>query len=61
MEMLGGYLYLHMDLGSGAVRVRASNVRLDDGSWHSVEVLRNQKVGTVTVDGVITDFRTPGK
>ena len=36
LELLGGYLYLHLDLGSGAVRIRGSNARLDNSDWHKV-------------------------
>ena len=59
--MLEGYLYLHLDLGSGAAKLRSSNQKLDDGAWHRVEILRNQKVGTINVDEEIATFQTPGK
>ncbi len=61
LELLDGYLYLHLDLGSGAVRKRASNLRLDDSAWHRVEVLRNRRAGTVGVDRGLSDFNTPGE
>ena len=60
MELLDGYLYLHLDLGSGAIRVRASNRRLDDGGWHKVELVRSKKTGTVSVDDDLNGFKTPG-
>ncbi|TRY78868.1 hypothetical protein TCAL_10650 [Tigriopus californicus] len=61
MEMMEGYLYKHIDLGSGAVKLRASNRRLDDGAWHKVEILRNQRSGTITVDEELHSFETPGE
>ena len=45
LELLEGYLYLHMNLGSGGIKFRASNRRLSDSSWHRVEILRNQRHG----------------
>ena len=36
LELLEGHLYLHLDLGSGAVKVRAAR-RLNDGAWHKVQ------------------------
>ena len=61
MELMDGFLYLHMDLGSGAVKMMASNQRLAEGETHSVEVLRNGKAGTVSIDDQLTTFTTPGK
>ena len=36
MELLDGHLHVHLDLGSGAAKIRASRFTLDDGSWHQV-------------------------
>ncbi|XP_023287827.1 neurexin-3, partial [Orussus abietinus] len=59
-EILGGHLYLHADLGSGPVKVRASRRRVDDGAWHDVALRRVDRDGRVTVDGATVEFRTPG-
>ncbi|XP_024942008.1 neurexin-1 isoform X3 [Cephus cinctus] len=59
-EMLGGHLYLHADLGSGPVKVRASKRRVDDGTWHDVALRRVERDGRVTVDDSHAEFRTPG-
>ncbi len=61
VELVDGYLHLHLDLGSGGMRMRASNLRLDDSAWHRVEVVRNKQAGTVAVDDAVTEFETPGK
>ena len=47
IELLEGYLYLHLDLGSGALRSRTSNARLDDGRWHKVDLVRERRTGTI--------------
>jgi hypothetical protein len=52
---------LHLDLGSGALRLRASNGRLDDGNWHKIDIVRNRRTGTLRLDDESHDFETPGK
>lgn len=49
-----------MDLGSGAVKLRASKKRVDDGDWHDLVFRRNGRDGKVSVDAQWNDFRTPG-
>ena len=61
MELLSGFLYLHLDLGDGPIKIRSSNKVLNDGVWHSVMVVRNGRSGSVKVDGDAIDFETPGR
>ncbi|XP_055617047.1 neurexin-1 isoform X4 [Toxorhynchites rutilus septentrionalis] len=61
VELLNGHIYIHMDLGSGAVKVRASRRRVDDGVWHELSLRRSGRDGKVGVDGQWNDFRTPGE
>ncbi|XP_061721601.1 neurexin 1 isoform X2 [Cydia pomonella] len=61
VEMLNGYIYVHMDLGSGGVRVRASRRRVDDSHWHEFLLRRTGRDGRVTVDGANAEFKTPGE
>ncbi|XP_052863828.1 neurexin-1 [Anopheles cruzii] len=61
VELLNGHIYIHMDLGTGAVKVRASRRRVDDGVWHELSVRRSGREGKVGVDGQWNDFRTPGE
>lgn len=60
MEILNGHIYIHVDLGTGAVKVRASRRRVDDGSWHELILRRTGKECKVSVNGQWNDFRTPG-
>lgn len=60
-EILDGHLYLHMDLGSGPIKVKASRRRVDNGTWHDVSLRRVERNGYVAVDGDKTDFLTVGK
>ncbi|KAG6442553.1 hypothetical protein O3G_MSEX002421 [Manduca sexta] len=59
--MLNGYIYVHVDLGSGGVRVRASRRRVDDSHWHEFLLRRSGRDGRVTVDGANAEFKTPGE
>lgn len=45
LELLDGFLYMVMDMGSGSVKIKASNTRLDDGEWHHVDFQRNGRNG----------------
>ncbi|XP_054713514.1 neurexin-1-like [Uloborus diversus] len=59
-ELLDGHVFLLLNLGSGAVKVKATTRRVDDGQWHIVSLKRNGKSGRVTVDESAVDFITPG-
>ena len=61
MEMLSGFLYLHLDLGDGPIKIRSSNKVLNDGNWHSVTIVRDGGSGSVKVDRNTIDFKTPGR
>lgn len=60
MELLNGHIYIHVDLGSGAVKVRASRRRVDDGGWHELMLRRTGRECKVSIDSQWNDFRTPG-
>lgn len=60
VEVLNGHIYIHIDLGSGAAKVRASRKRVDDGIWHELTVRRNGREGKVGVDQQWNDFKVPG-
>ncbi|GLV43351.1 Neurexin 1 [Carabus blaptoides fortunei] len=60
VEVLNGHVYVHLDLGSGGVKVRASRRRVDDGSWHELVLRRTGRDGRVTVDGSPAEFVTTG-
>ncbi|XP_045116786.1 neurexin-1-like isoform X2 [Portunus trituberculatus] len=60
VELMEGHLYLHLSLGSGLRKVKATNRRIDDGWWHEVTLNRDGQVGRITVDEGANDFTTPG-
>ncbi|KAG8146661.1 hypothetical protein E2320_013790, partial [Naja naja] len=41
MELLDGYLYLLLDMGSGGIKMRASTKKVNDGEWCHVDFQRD--------------------
>lgn len=60
MELLNGHIYIHVDLGTGAVKLRASRRRVDEGNWHELILRRTGRECKVAIDGQWNEFRTPG-
>ncbi|CAL8384116.1 unnamed protein product [Arctogadus glacialis] len=49
MELLDGYLYLLIDMGSGKTKLKTSNKKVTDGEWCHVDFQREgRKAGTKT-------------
>lgn len=46
----GGYLEFSFDLGSGPVKIRNEQVRVDDGQRHSVILKRHEVSGSIEID-----------
>ncbi|KAI1728069.1 laminin G domain-containing protein [Ditylenchus destructor] len=60
-ELIDGYLFLVINLGSGYVRLQTTTKPVNEGSvWHTVAMERVGRTGSVTVDTVKTVFSTPG-
>lgn len=61
VELFESHLYLHLNLGTGHVKLRASQQRVDDAHWHQLDIeRRDANGGTITLDGVAHEFQTPG-
>ncbi|XP_039633271.1 neurexin-2-like isoform X13 [Perca fluviatilis] len=56
MELLDGFLYLVMDMGSGSIKMKASNKRLDDGEWCHVDFQRSGRNGFISVNSQSIPF-----
>lgn len=61
LELVDGHLFLHLDLGSGPLKVKAPKKRLADGTWHELSVSRAGREGRITIDGASAEFNTPGE
>ncbi|KAM9847109.1 LOW QUALITY PROTEIN: neurexin-2-beta [Aulostomus maculatus] len=56
IELLDGILYLVMDMGSGSIKMKASNKRLDDGEWCHVDFQRKGRNGFISVNSQSIPF-----
>lgn len=59
IELLSGHVFLLMNMGSGAMKVKASNRRVDDSNWHTVRMTRDGRTGRVSVDDNSVAFIAP--
>ncbi|KAJ8924521.1 hypothetical protein NQ315_007319 [Exocentrus adspersus] len=58
VEIYNGHVYVHLDLGSGPIKQRASKNRIDDGNWHQFVLRRDNRNCMSTVDGYHIEFKT---
>ncbi|XP_071372116.1 neurexin-2-beta isoform X6 [Centroberyx affinis] len=56
MELLDGFFYLVMDMGSGSIKMKASNKRLNDGEWCHVDFQREGRKGFISVNSHSSPF-----
>ncbi|XP_066501285.1 neurexin 2a isoform X2 [Hoplias malabaricus] len=56
MELLDGFLYLLMDMGSGSIKMKASTKKVNDGEWCHVDFQREGRKGSVSVNGRMMPF-----
>lgn len=45
VELLDGSLYLLLDMGSGTIKVKATQTKVNDGAWHHVDIQRDGRSG----------------
>ncbi|XP_030635339.1 neurexin-2-beta isoform X5 [Chanos chanos] len=58
MELLDGFLYLLMDMGSGSIKLKASNKKVNDGEWCHVDFQREGRKGSISVNSRTMPFNT---
>ncbi|XP_075890056.1 neurexin-2-beta isoform X6 [Nelusetta ayraudi] len=59
MELLDGYLYLLIDMGSGKTKLKASNKKVNDGDWCHVDFQREGRKGSISVNSRSMPFNSP--
>uniref|UniRef100_A0AAQ6IBT0 Neurexin 2 n=1 Tax=Anabas testudineus TaxID=64144 RepID=A0AAQ6IBT0_ANATE len=59
MELLDGYLYLLIDMGSGKTKLKASNKKVNDGDWCHVDFQREGRKGSISVNSRSMPFSSP--
>ena len=45
VELLDGSLYLLLDMGSGTIKVKATQNKVNDGAWYHVDIQRDGRSG----------------
>ncbi|XP_062864327.1 neurexin 2b isoform X2 [Trichomycterus rosablanca] len=58
MELLDGYLFLLMDMGSGSIKIKASNKKVNDGEWCHVDFQREGRKGSISVNSRTMPFNS---
>ncbi|XP_041431030.1 neurexin-3 isoform X11 [Xenopus laevis] len=61
VELLDGHLYLLLDMGSGTIKVKATNKKANDGEWCHVDIQRDGRSGTISVNTKRTPFTASGE
>ncbi|XP_063801300.1 neurexin-2-beta isoform X14 [Pseudophryne corroboree] len=61
VELLEGTLYLLLDLGSGGIKVKASHKKVNDGEWCHVDIQRDGRRGSISVNSRNTPFQVGGE
>uniref|UniRef100_A0AAY4AAI2 Neurexin-2-like n=1 Tax=Denticeps clupeoides TaxID=299321 RepID=A0AAY4AAI2_9TELE len=56
MELLDGYLYLLLDMGSGSIKMKASNKKVNSGEWCHVDFQREGRKGSISVNSRSVPF-----
>uniref|UniRef100_M3ZHA6 Neurexin 3b n=1 Tax=Xiphophorus maculatus TaxID=8083 RepID=M3ZHA6_XIPMA len=61
VELLDGGLYLLLDMGSGTIKVKATQAKVSDGAWHHVDIQRDGRSGIISVNSRRTPFTASGE
>ncbi|XP_069049086.1 neurexin 3a isoform X22 [Lepisosteus oculatus] len=61
VELLDGSLYLLLDMGSGTIKVKATQKKVNDGEWYHVDIQRDGRSGTISVNSRRTPFTASGE
>ncbi|XP_069064483.1 neurexin 3 isoform X14 [Pleurodeles waltl] len=61
VELLDGSLYLLLDMGSGTIKVKATSKKANDGEWYHVDIQRDGRSGTISVNSKRTPFMASGE
>ncbi|XP_041447481.1 neurexin-2 isoform X11 [Xenopus laevis] len=61
VELLDGTLYLLLDLGSGGIKIKGSHKKVNDGEWCHVDIQRDGRKGSISVNSRNTPFQVGGE
>ncbi|XP_072895450.1 neurexin 3a isoform X38 [Hemitrygon akajei] len=60
VELLDGNLFLLLDMGSGAIKIKSTTRKVNDGEWYHVDIQRDGRSGTISVNSRRTPFTASG-
>lgn len=49
VELLDGALFLLLDMGSGTIKVKATQAKVNDDAWYHVDIQRDGRSGMITM------------
>uniref|UniRef100_A0A8C9T501 Neurexin 3a n=1 Tax=Scleropages formosus TaxID=113540 RepID=A0A8C9T501_SCLFO len=61
VELLDAHLYLLLDMGSGTIKVKATQSKVNDGTWYHVDIQRDGRSGTISVNSRRIPFTASGE
>uniref|UniRef100_A0A3B3CQH0 Neurexin 3b n=1 Tax=Oryzias melastigma TaxID=30732 RepID=A0A3B3CQH0_ORYME len=61
VELLDGALFLLLDMGSGTIKVKATQTKVNDEAWHHVDIQRDGRSGIISVNSHRTPFTASGE
>ncbi|XP_076874270.1 neurexin 3b isoform X3 [Brachyhypopomus gauderio] len=61
VELLDGGLYILLDMGSGTIKVKATQNKVNDGAWHHVDIQRDGRSGIISVNSHRIPFTATGE
>uniref|UniRef100_UPI00358FE553 neurexin-3a-like isoform X2 n=1 Tax=Myxine glutinosa TaxID=7769 RepID=UPI00358FE553 len=61
MELFDGFLYMLLDMGSGTIRMKATELKVNDGDWYHVDFQRDGRTGSVSVNSQRSPFTASGE
>uniref|UniRef100_A0A3P9MJP3 Neurexin-3b n=1 Tax=Oryzias latipes TaxID=8090 RepID=A0A3P9MJP3_ORYLA len=61
VELLDGALFLLLDMGSGTIKVKATQAKVNDDAWYHVDIQRDGRSGIISVNSHRTPFTASGE
>uniref|UniRef100_A0A4W3HPC4 Neurexin 1 n=1 Tax=Callorhinchus milii TaxID=7868 RepID=A0A4W3HPC4_CALMI len=61
IEMVDGHLYLLLDMGSGAIKTKATQRKVNDGDWYHVDFQRDGRSGIIAINSKRSPYMAHGE
>ncbi|XP_032819711.1 neurexin-1-like isoform X27 [Petromyzon marinus] len=60
IELFDGHLFLLLDMGSGTIKLKATESNVNDGEWYHVDFQRDGRTGSISVNSQRSPFTAGG-